>query len=94
MIDNALNALADVSADKRNLTIKLVFSQERLIIRISNPYVGDVVCKDGRIVSAKQDSRKHGYGLNNIAKAVNKYTGYMDIDYSDNIFTVDILMYI
>ena len=94
LIDNALNALADVSADKRSLTIKLVFSQERLIIRISNPYVGDVVCKDGRIVSAKQDSRKHGYGLNNIEKAVNKYTGYMDIDYSDNIFTVDILMYI
>lgn len=94
LIDNALNALVDVQDDKRSLTIKVVFSQERLIIRISNPYVGDVVCKDGRIVSAKQDSRKHGFGLNNIAKAVNKYTGYMDIDYSSNIFTVDILMYI
>ena len=94
LIDNALNALVDVQDDKRSLTIKVVFSQERLIIRISNPYAGDVVCKEGRIVSAKQDSRKHGYGLNNIAKAINKYTGYMDIDYSDNIFTVDILMYI
>lgn len=94
LIDNALNALVDVQDDKRSLTIKVVFSQERLIIRISNPYVGDVVCKDGRIVSAKQDSRNHGFGLNNIAKAVNKYTGYMDIDYSSNIFTVDILMYI
>jgi len=94
LIDNALNALADVSEDRRSLTIKVVFSRERLIIRTSNPYIGDVLCKDGKIVSAKQSSKNHGYGLNNIAKAVNKYKGYMDIDYTGNIFTVDILMYI
>lgn len=94
LIDNALNALADVPEDRRSLTIKVVFSQERLIIRTSNPYTGNVLCKDGKIVSAKQSSKHHGYGLNNIAKAVNKYKGYMDIDYTGNIFTVDILMYI
>jgi hypothetical protein len=27
-------------------------------------------------------------------KTVNKYKGYMNIDYTDSIFTVDILMYI
>jgi len=94
LIDNALNALADVPEDRRNLTIKVVFSQGRLIVRTSNPYTGDVLCKDGKIVSAKQNSKQHGYGLNNIAKAVNKYKGYMDIDYTGSIFTVDILMYI
>ena len=94
LIDNALNALYDVPEDKRSLTIKVVFSQERLIIRTSNPFTGDVLCKDGKIVSAKQSSKHHGYGLNNIAKAVNKYKGYMDIDYTGNLFTVDILMYI
>ena len=94
LIDNALNSLADVPEDKRNLTIKVVFSQERLIIRTLNPYVGNVLCKNSKIVSAKQISGKHGYGLNNIAKAVNKYKGYMDIDYTGNIFTVGILMYI
>ncbi len=94
LIDNALNALADVPEDRRSLTIKVVFSQERLIIRTSNPYVGEVMCKDGKIISAKRNSKQHGYGLNNIAKAVNKYKGYMDIDYTGNNFTVDILMYI
>ena len=94
LVDNALNALADVPEDKRNLTIKVVFSQERLIIRTSNPYVGKVLCKNGKIVSAKQNSKQHGYGLNNIAKAVNKYKGYINVDYTGNIFTVDILMYL
>ena len=94
LIDNALNALADVPEDRRSLTIKVVFSQERLIIRTSNPYVGEVMCKDGKIISAKRNTKQHGYGLNNIAKAVNKYKGYIDIDYTGNNFTVDILMYI
>ena len=94
LIDNALNALADVPEDRRSLTIKVVFSQGRLIVRTSNPYTGDILCTDGKIVSDKQNSKQHGYGLNNIAKSVNKYKGYMDIDYSSNTFTVDIIMYI
>ncbi|MBQ8119302.1 MAG: GHKL domain-containing protein [Ruminococcus sp.] len=94
LIDNALNALADVPEDRRSLTIKVVFSQGRLIVRTSNPYTGDILCKDGKIVSDKQNSKQHGYGLNNIAKSVNKYKGYMNIDYSSNTFTVDIIMYI
>lgn len=55
LIDNALNALADVPEDKRTLTIKVVFSQERLIIRTSNPYVGKVLCKDGKIDLLNRD---------------------------------------
>ena len=94
LIDNALNALADVPEDRRSLTIKVVFSQGRLIVRTSNPYTGDILCTDGKIVSDKQNSKQHGYGLNNIAKSVNKYKGYMNIDYSSNTFTVDIIMYI
>ena len=94
LIDNALNALCDVPVEKRSLLLKVVFGQQRLIIRVSNPYIGDMICRDGNIVSTKQDSKQHGYGLNNIAKAVNKYKGYMDIDYSGNTFTVDIIMYI
>ena len=94
LIDNALNALKEVSTDKRNLILKVVFSQDRLIIRTLNPYVGNILCKGGKIISANQDTKQHGYGLSNIAKAVNKYKGYIDIDYSGNIFTVDIIMYI
>lgn len=94
LIDNALSALQNVSVEKRHLTLKVVFSQKRLIIRTSNPYCGDIMCKNGKIVTSKKAHDRHGYGLNNIAKAVDKYKGYMEIDYSDNIFTVDIIMYI
>lgn len=94
LIDNALSALQDVSAEERYLTLKVVFSQKRLIIRTSNPYCGDIMCKNGKIVTSKKAHDLHGYGLNNIARAVDKYKGYMEINYSDNIYTVDIIMYI
>lgn len=94
LIDNALTALQSVPSEQRYLTLKVVFTQQRLIIHVSNPFFGDIVCKNGKIVSSKVNSDHHGYGLNNIAKAVDKYKGYMDINYSGNIFTVDIIMYI
>ena len=94
LLDNALNALSDVPEDRRNITIKAVFSQGRLIIRTSNPYVGNVVCNNGKIVSSDHSPGHHGYGLNNIEKAVKKYKGCMNIDYTGNYFTVDILLYI
>lgn len=93
-IDNAITALQKVPCEERSLTLKVVFSKQRLIIRIANPFIGNIMCKNGKIVSQKDDGEHYGYGLNNIAKAVDKYNGYMEIDYSGNIFTVDIIMYI
>ena len=94
LLDNAISALQSVPNDGRYLSIKIVESQQRLIIRISNPYCGQILCKDGVIVTSKAEHQKHGYGLKNIAKTVDKYKGYLEIDYSHNVFTVDIIMYI
>ena len=94
LLDNAIFALQSVPNDDRYLTLKVVESQQRFIIRISNPYCGQIFCKDGVIVTSKGDHLNHGYGLKNIAKTVDKYKGYMQIDYLNNIFTVDIIMYI
>lgn len=94
LLDNALTALQNVLSGQRNLTLKVVFSQQRLIIRISNQFCGDIICKNGKIVTSKMNPDQHGYGLNNIAKAVDKYNGYMEIDHTGNIFTVDIIMYV
>lgn len=94
LIDNALTAIQKVDIDKRFLNLKIVFSQQRLIIRISNPHKENIRCENGKIVTSKKDSHKHGYGISNISKAVDKYNGYMKIDHANGIFTVDILMYI
>ena len=94
LLDNSICALQSVQNDNRYLSIKIVESQQRLIIRISNPYCGQILCNDGVIITSKDEHKKHGYGLKNIAKTVDKYKGYLEIDYSNNVFVVDIIMYI
>lgn len=93
MLDNAITAINQADNEKI-LTIKIVFSQQRLIIHISNSFSGNIICKNDKITTTKQEHNKHGYGISNISKTVDKYNGYMEINYTKNIFMMDIIIYL
>lgn len=93
MLDNAITAINRVDNEKI-LTIKVVFSQQRLIIHMSNSFSGSIICKNGKITTTKQEHNKHGYGISNISKTVDKYNGYMEVNYTKNIFMMDIIIYL
>ena len=80
--------------EERSLSLKLVYGQERLIISISNPYKTDLRYENGEIITTKKDNQKHGFGIKNIEKVVEKYNGYMEINHENQIFTADILLYL
>lgn len=94
LLDNALEALKKVEWEQRILTIKIVFSQERLIGRITNTYCGEIYKKDDKILTSKQEKQKHGYGLGNVEKIIKKYNGYMEIDHASEEFRVDFIIYL
>ena len=94
LLDNALEALKKVDREQRILTIKIVFSQERLIGRITNTYCGEIHQKDDKILTSKKEKQKHGYGLSNVEKIIKKYNGYMEIDYANWEFRVDFIIYL
>ena len=75
LLDNALEALKKVDREQRILTIKIMFSQERLIGRITNTYCGEIYLKDDKILTSKKEKQKHGYGLSNVEKIIKKYNG-------------------
>lgn len=94
LLDNALEALKKVDREQRILTIKIVFSQERLIGRITNTYCGEIHQKDDKILTSKKEKQKHGYGLSNVEKIIKKYNGYMEIDHANWEFRVDFIIYL
>ena len=49
---------------------------------------------NGEIITSKNDSKNHGYGLKNTEKTVEKYDGYMEINHSESIFKIDVLLYL
>lgn len=93
LLDNAMTALLKLEDSERTLKLKVVYSQQRLLIRSANPYNEDLNIENGKITTTKSDRHMHGYGLANIARAVEKYDGYMEIDTEDHLFIVDIIMY-
>ena len=94
LLDNALSAIMQLREEERSLSLKLVYGQERLIISISNPYKTDLRYENGEIITTKKDNQKHGFGIKNIEKVVEKYNGYMEINHENQIFTADILLYL
>lgn len=93
ILDNAINALND-DIENGKLYFKVVYSQGRLIIKETNNYKTKICYENGEIQSSKSDKSMHGYGLRNIEEAVKRYDGYMDINHTDSIFSIDIIMFI
>ena len=94
-LDNSIEAvckLDDVS--KREVNVDLVYRKKGLLIRISNPFSGDIK-KDtnGNLVTTKADKENHGMGLCSVKNAVSKYNGAMNISTDNSMFKVQILLY-
>lgn len=92
LLDNAIEACKrmEVNADKW-ISIKIENQKQLLFIKIENSVSEAPVMKDGRPVSAKQDKRRHGYGLKSVERIVNKYEGMVTYQSKDQAFQVKLL---
>ena len=93
LLDNSLTALLSVLQNKK-LYLKILYDRGRVIISVKNTYSTPVKYTNGEIVTSKTGAGNQGYGLKNIRKSVDKYEGYMEIDHSEGVFSVDIIMFV
>ena len=87
-LDNSIEAvckLDDVS--KREVNVDLVYRKKGLLIKISNPFSGDIKKDTNRnLVTTKADKENHGMGLCSVKNAVSKYNGAMNISTDNSMF--------
>lgn len=93
LLDNALKAVCMVNED-RFINLKIKYDKGRLMIQTENPYEGGIIEENGRILTTNGDKENHGIGLQSVKKVIQKYDGIMNIDYSGNVFSVSLLMYV
>lgn len=93
LLDNAIKAVSKVKED-RYINLKIKYDKGRLLIETTNPYTGSINEENGKLLTTDKDKENHGFGLQSIKKAIQRYDGIMNIDYSDNIFSVSIFMYV
>lgn len=92
LLDNALQALQQLK-DNKKLNIKMTYKKGILLMRIQNTYNGIVKYENGELITTKNNSNEHGYGMGNVEAAVSKYDGICQITHDDNVFQAEVLLY-
>ena len=92
LLDNAIEAA--VQTKEKFLRFQMEEEKGVLYIQVANRYCGELLEKEGRLLSTKKDGEKHGFGLKNVKDIVEKNHGMIDIRYDDKLFVVDVVLYL
>lgn len=86
LLDNAIEACGRVSGEK-TVKLSILKANEMFVIKVENTSlpVGD-------LVTVKDDTLRHGYGIKIVKSITEKYSGTFNTEYSDGIFTSCVLL--
>lgn len=92
LLDNAIEAAHE--CDKGYIHLYLYTQNEACfsIIKIVNNYAGSIEVHSGKLITKKDNKARHGFGTGNVAAVVEKYGGYVDVTYDEDVFTVVVLL--
>lgn len=92
-LDNAIESLKKIEDKAKRLLKVVVFKHANLlVIRIENYYLSKLKYQQGRLITTKENSLYHGYGLKSISQAVEKYLGNVHIETENNWFALTIMI--
>ena len=92
LLDNAMENVSGEAGQELQIEAVLEYIEGLLRIEVVNTFAGSI-SKDGdKILSHKGEG--HGFGLSNVKKITEKYSGYMMIEHESNRFQVVVLLYL
>jgi sensor histidine kinase YesM len=91
-LTNAVEAVNKLENIHRTITIVIKNLEDTIVIHISNPVAKRVSIDGDRVSTSKTDKKSHGFGLENIKRAVEKYRGNMELSCTENEFAVDLII--
>lgn len=92
--DNAIEACKKLPGDqKRFITIDTCLKNDNLVLVIKNSFDGIVKSSGGELKTTKLDSGRHGIGIGNMKRAVEKYDGHIMTNFEENVFILSAVMY-
>lgn len=80
-LENALHAVSSPDVSNKKIGFYCELRTHRLLIEIKNPYVGEIVMKNGIPVSKQKG---HGFGCQSIQNITNRHQGLCSFDVNDH----------
>ena len=88
-LDNVIENIREIDDVEKRIMKLAVFSQANLtIIRIENYYQNELKYAYGKLVTTKNNSLYHGFGIKSIKTVVEKYNGSFMINTDKNWFKI------
>lgn len=95
LMDNAIRAVSKLKRDERKIYLEMRFDRGRLLITVKNHFQGELkYLGENCLKSTKTEPEKHGIGLANIQKVVDRYQGSMSIGIQNQEFEVNIILFV
>lgn len=91
LLDNAISGAKE--ATPKYISLHILAEKDVLFIQIKNSYAGEIRKKGERILSTKK-GKEHGIGLENVRKLVESRQGKLQVDYDENEFLVEVMLYL
>lgn len=91
LFDNAIEATSKVGSN-RKITIDIRYDKNLLFISFTNPF-SEIIIENQKLYTTRQNKENHGFGIESVKKAVEKYNGTLEIRHLNNIFYIDALLY-
>ena len=93
LIENALKAVKSLPQEKRKVNvISSMLSDAMLGLSVDNEYSGTISFSKNGLPESRLEG--HGMGLISVMNTVNHYGGSININTENNIFSVDIILYL
>lgn len=86
-LDNAIEACRETEKPS-NIDFVSKIKGDYVYFKIINPYKTIKTDKKNNLITTKEDTKSHGFGLKNIKEAIKKYDGTLDITHEDGVFTL------
>ena len=92
LLDNASEAACKCESGKVEVRLFMQNDGAFTVICIKNNYTGRIKQRNGEMVSTKKEVGYHGIGLKNVREIMESYRGYLQNDYSDQIYETTIMI--
>ncbi len=92
LLNNAIESCELIKDNRKWINFSMKKANDMIAINIENSIAIKPVMKNGQLQSMKNNKILHGIGLKCVKEIVKKHNGFMEYNFNDNIFYLDLTL--